>query len=289
ECRWLDEHISECSQCLTEYEAIQKLNHLAGKIDLAPPESQYWKNFSARTMARIATSEARTFKSRGRLFFTGYRTRIIIFGMAAMVVLAVGLSYYFGGGQNISIVSAVKNQSNSEIEAITPNVPANKAIDNSSITGSEITISKKTFADSSAGNSDTRIFSNLSEFETSDLVSAESNQTLRGRFRYNATIRTSLVEPDVPAGTGTMQSDWLEPHTDMVIVYQINQGSKAGERPLMLYHQANVRFFGPDKSMRWRDISRLKSPNWGFATGDKQADASIGNHFNLELDLSQDK
>ena len=54
ECKWLGEHIAECSECLAEYELVQRLSYLADKADYPPPESSYWNKFSTRVIARIA-------------------------------------------------------------------------------------------------------------------------------------------------------------------------------------------------------------------------------------------
>jgi len=287
ECRWLDDHISECSQCLIEYETIQKLNHLAGKIDLAPPESHYWKNFSARTMARIATSEARTVKSRSWLFFTRYKVPLRVFSLAATVVLVVGLGLIISNqNQKSPVASIIQQQSGEEIAIITPDTAISQTTYRPRTTdaGNEISV-----ADNSVGISDSPIQINYSEIKPNGFQDIEPNPGLLGQFRYVARNSSDLIEPDLPAGTGTIQSDMLEPNTDMVIVYQINQGSKAGEIPLMVYRQATVKFFGPDKAIPWRNINHLTSPNWGFAAGDRQTDEQVNNRLNMELDLSQDK
>lgn len=289
DCRWLDEHISECSQCLMEYEAIQKLNHLAGKLDLAPPESHYWKNFSARTMARIATNEARTVKSRSWLFFTGYKTPLRVFSLVAAFILVVGLGLIITENRESRVASISHRQLGNDVASITSNISPGNAIDNTPITKLGDDVSAKSLADNFTGASDAPIQTNLSESELASSQDIETNSSLLGQFRYISRNRTDLIEPDLPAGTGAVQSDMFEPNTDMVIVYQINQGSKAGEIPLMVYRQASVRFFGPDKAIPWRNINRLTSPNWGFAVGDKQTIEKDSNRLNMELDLSQDK
>jgi hypothetical protein len=290
ECRWLDEHISECSQCLAEYEAIQKLNHLAGKVDFAPPESHYWKNFSARTMARIATREAQTVKSRGWLFFTGYKVPIRVFSLVAALVLVVGASLTilnYRERPNLSGVSLTHsgNQTenklnNSEIvNLITPNPaiaePAIKQIPDKSIALTNTAIASN------------NVVNRISEQPLSQAFN--SNSELRGQFRYTSRAQANLVEPDVPIGIGTIQSDLSEPNSDMIIVYQINKGSRAGEIPLLVYRQATVKFLGPDKAMPWRNINRVTGPSWGYAAGDGQANEQYNKRLNMELDLSQDK
>jgi len=289
DCRWLDEHISECSQCLMEYEAIQKLNHLAGKLDLAPPESHYWKNFSARTMARIATNDARAVKSRSWLFFTEYKAPLRVFGMVATVILIIGLGFLIGENQKSQVVSTIQEQSSGGIVSVTPDSSISSPVDRTQTTHIGNEISNKTLANNFTGISDSSNRVNLSGYAPTSSQDIEPNSSLFGQFRYVSRNRTDLIEPDIPVGTGTIQSDMFEPNTDMVIVYQINQGSKAGEIPLMVYRQATVRFFGPDKAIPWRNINRLTSPNWGFAGGDRQANEKANNRLNMELDLSQDK
>lgn len=290
ECRWLDEHISECSQCLIEYETIQKMNHLAGKLDLAPPESHYWKNFSARTMARIATSEARTVKSRSWLFFTGYKMPIRIIGLAAAVVLVVGISFMFGGNsQDSQVTQITQNKSNDLIAMSSADTAAVSSPPRTQTVEINDMKSGPYLADNSLGVSDSPIDVNALEAISTGFQNIDPNPSLQGQFRYIARNRVDLIEPDLPAGTGTIQSAMLEPNTDMVIVYQINQGSKAGEIPLMVYRQATVKYFGPDKAMPWRNIDRLTIPNWGFAAGNRQTDEQANKRLNMELDLSQDK
>jgi hypothetical protein len=289
DCRWLDEHISECSQCLMEYEAIQKLNHLAGKLDLAPPESHYWKNFSARTMARIATNEARTVKSRSWLFFTGYRTPLKVFSLVASIIIIIGLSFLIGENQKSQVVSTIQKPSGIESSNLIPGTSIGNATDNTQTTLIDNAISNKMLANNYADVLDSSSQVGLSGFAPTSLRDVEPDASLRGQFRYVARNRADLIEPDLPAGTGAIQSDVFEPNTDMVIVYQINQGSKAGEIPLMVYRQATVRFFGPDKAIPWRNINRLTTPNWGFAAGDRQVNEKANNRLNMELDLSQDK
>jgi len=284
ECHWLDEHISECSQCLQEYEAIQKLNHLAGKVDMAPPESNYWKNFSARTMARIATREAQAVKSRSWLFISGYKQTIRVFSLVATVVLIVGVSLiinnrYTGSREMIA-------NSNLTEPITTSNLPKTE-IPEQPIAESPATALAISFKQENGARPDININSAIPLALA--LQSTGQSQTLLGQFRSVSTKRTNLIEPDLPAGIGAIQDNPLEPNTDMVIVYQINQGSKAGEIPLMVYRQANVKFFGPDKAMPWRNINRLASPNWGFASGGKQTDVQVNTRLNMELDLSQDK
>lgn len=289
DCRWLDEHISECSQCLMEYEAIQKLNHLAGKLDLAPPESHYWKNFSARTMARIATNEARTAKSRSWLFFARYRTPLRVFSMAAAVILIVGLGFLIGENQKSQVVPTIQVQSDIGIASVTPDTSSSNFTDPTQTTLTGNANPSKILTHNSTDISDSPDQVSLSGNTPTSSQDVKPNSNLFGQFRYVARNRADLIEPDLPTGTGTIQSDMFEPNTDMVIVYQINQGSKAGEIPLMVYRQATVRFFGPDKAIPWRNINRLTSPNWGFAAGDRQANEKANNRLNMELDLSQGK
>jgi hypothetical protein len=290
ECHWLDEHISECSQCLAEYEAVQKINHYAGKVDLAPPESHYWKNFSARTMARIATRETQAVKSKGWLFFTGHNIPLKVFSLVATVILVIGVS--------IIALNYPRQTTISPVASTPANNPAGgeiltaKPVDTPS--QSNLAISKP--VESKAGEiavsnipAIVAIGKDAIPLDNSALPTIAGDSKLSGQFRYASRGAVNLVEPELPLGIGTVQSDVFEPNSDMIIVYQINKGSRAGEIPLMVYRQANVKFFGPDKAIPWRDINRLSGPAWGYAAGDNQNSEQLNNRLNMELDLSQDK
>jgi hypothetical protein len=290
DCRWLDEHIGECSQCLAEYEAIQKINHFAGKVDLAPPESHYWKNFSARTMARIATREAQTVKSHGWLFFTGHKIPIRAFSLVAALVLVIGASLtIFNYRERPNLSSEALTQSGNQTES-----KVNKPEAVSLITpGPAIAeLAVKQIPDNAVALKITATPGNNMANDIPEpplLLALNSGSELRGQFRYSSQAQVNLVEPDLPIGIGTVQSDVSEPNSDMIIVYQINKGSRAGEIPLLVYRQAAVKFFGPDKAMPWRNINRVTGPSWGYAAGDGQANNQLNKRLNMELDLSQDK
>jgi hypothetical protein len=290
DCRWLDEHIGECSQCLAEYGAIQKLNHLAGKVDLAPPESHYWKNFSARTMARIATREAQTVKSRGWLFFTGHKIPIKVFSLVAAMVLVIGASLtIYNYRERPDLSNGILTQSGNQAESEGNNPETVSLVEPSpTIVQSAIEqIPDNSVALDIAAAPGNNITNRISEPPL--LQAFNSGSELRGQFRYASPAQANLVEPDLPIGIGTIQSDMSEPNSDIIIVYQINKGSRAGEIPLLVYRQATVKFFGPDKAMPWRNINRVTGPSWGYAAGDGQANAQLNERLNMELDLSQDK
>jgi hypothetical protein len=288
--QWLDEHIGECSECLAEYEAIQKLGHLAAKVDMAPPESHYWKNFSTRTMARIATRETQTVRSRNWLFFSGYKIPIRVFGLVAVfaLVLAISVTVFNNRKQPIVALTTppIDKDANSAV-GITPEpsamIPiAQRPTANTDVQTKGITHSPQ-IAAVAFNNRDS------SNLEQSAMMSINSGSLLQGGFRSKPDKFAGLVEPDLPIGTGTIQSDVLDPNSDMIIVYQINRGSRAGEIPLMVYRQATVKFFGPEKAMPWRNIGKAAGPNWGYAAGDGKSNDELNKRLNMELDLSQDK
>jgi len=289
DCRWLDEHIGECSECLAEYELIQRLNHLAQKADFAPPESLYWRNFSTRAMARIVTRQTQTTSLKARLFFGGFRlsAKIVVISSIFVILSVVGLATFYLSGKY--------SDQNATVPAIQNNPVLRANLNTVESKPGEIAQTNQMAIESTSSGKPERMETAVMQAENlakPNMLDSEINNVsagLKGNFRFAGAGKANLIESDLPAGLGTNSGDLVNPSFDQVISYQINIGSRAGEIPLAIYRQAAAKFFGPEKSMPWRGIGQATTPTWGYASGDPKRNLQSDQHLNMELDLSKDK
>jgi len=299
ECRWLDEHICECSECLAEYESIQRFKYLVRQLDFSPPESFYWKNFPSRVSARIATRQSQRFLARSRLMGLGKKfvLRILTPLMIAVVAVFVLRMIYH--------------------ENRYPEKPL-------SIHVGDKVISPDDYLDVSVGSADELISSGdipddaLQQSESLPVIDMlpikpndESSRAiviadkfsvdfeygldsialkiLNDDYRQIGLKRDNLVGMDFNLIDNYGLNRLTSFSSDCLIRYQILAGFNSSVIPISSYKKEASKFFAPKTSLYSNVYNQKVSSSWGLASGGEKYDLEKLRRLMLELDLSREK
>jgi hypothetical protein len=289
DCRWLDEHISECSECLAEYEAVQRINHLAQKADCSLPESSYWRNFTGRVTNRVITRQAETPTHGLGQIFAGWKILMRPAAFSSVMLLSIAaflIFYQFGDNPQTTNLNINVAQNAIDSNAITPE-------EKIKILSEPAQISIVHAAANPITPIDTILKDNINK---NDIAGFSENrdqvfnaQLPIGGLRSIIKPGANLVESDIKVFGKPELVNLSSLNSDQVIKYQIFSGSNPSLIPLSFYYQAATRFFGPEKTTPWRMYELLPSSPWGYAAGGSPEDAKDIKRLNLEFDLIKDK
>lgn len=311
ECQWLDEHIGECPECMAEYEAIQRIAHIAARADFAPPESNYWKNFPTRVTARIAARQRPKFYI--RIVESVLGSKLLLRIAAPVVILFIGVIIFKMNGNLGSFNSTPQNEAN-----IATEVPNDNVVDINSTLTLENDVPESTPSTVILPEADNSSVSYKEEIkiEPSKPVELVHQQQADNPDEINQTeaessiielssdnVQLSVSSYPKQVGLGLSDLNWTELariknfdginlnnlNTDQVIKYQILAGSNSSLVPLSSHREAAVKYFAPKRSLARYIVDKSKSSNWGYATGDNNYDSERLSHLILELKLSQEK
>jgi hypothetical protein len=296
ECKWLEEHIAECSECLAEYEMVQRLSYLADKADYPPPESSYWKKFGTRVIARIAArpQPKRYPRILEAIFHNRMAVRLVTPLLAVLIaVLAINL---YAPLKQLREDPAMQIQAADEIkfyigeiatvpEADRVSQPAPPIVEIAAVIESEPVMQTADDAIAAMPEAD------------SDQTVAElppvSGDDLVGDYLHNRQLKTSF------AGMSNISNGlWADLtqnvrfrvfDTDQVMRFQILTGSNPSLAPLASYREAAERFFGPELSNSRNVFRQDLSDRWGYGSGDDSFNEERQRHLSLEFDLLKEK
>ena len=316
DCKWLDEHIAECSECLAEYEAVQHIYHLAHKTDFSPPESSYWKKFGTRVIARIAARPLHRPKRYSSILDALFTRRLALRLVTPLLVVLIAvlavkiyapLEKLRGIPSDPRVMATNQVDENSEI---TVSETATRAMPDVSIgTGPEavetipagdLTSSIDQEADYVNVESQPIPASNyVSEPETNlSLAEVENFEPTNSDDLIASYLNRRPVKTSHTRGPGLSSSIWADLtdnlkltdfNTDQVIKFQILSGSNPSLAPLSSYREAAGKFFAPEMSNS-RNLFELDiTSRWGYANGDRNFNDERLRHLKLELDLMREK
>jgi hypothetical protein len=316
DCKWLDEHITECSECLAEYEAIQHIYHLAQKTDFPPPESSYWKKFGTRVIARIAARPEyrpkRYFSFIGTLFARRLAVKLVTPLLVVLIaVLAVKLYApvkKLRGLPSEPQVGVINQVDENKVDVLSekaditsPDIPviadvksgvpvmANISADGS-YPKAEPMEKKSKPGEIKNITSGPGAAANLAETEVLDQANSDD---IIASYLDRRPIKTSYTR-DSGLGSGiwtdlTANLKLTDFNTDQVIRFQILSGSSPSLAPLSSYREAAGKFFAPEISNS-RGLFELNfTGGWGYASGDGDFSEDRLHHLKLELDLMKEK
>lgn len=299
ECRWLSEHISECSECMAEYEAIQRMKHLAKQLDFSPPESFYWKSFPSRVLARIATRQSQGFLARSRVWMSKKKFVVRILTPLMVVVVAVFIlrMVYHGGWhteESLSIHIGGRVVAPSDYMDVSVS-PADTPVSVGGVTGEilrqsetspvvDILQIKPAYESSRAVVIADEVSVDFEHDLNSDVL-----KILDADYRQVGFKRDDLVGVDLNVVGGYGLSRLTNFSSDRIIRYQILAGFNSNMVPISSYREAAGRFFAPKTSVFSNIYSHKVSSSWGFASGDDKYDSEKLHRLMLELALSREK
>jgi hypothetical protein len=295
ECKWLEEHIAECSECLGEYETVQRLSYLARKADYSPPESSYWKKFGTRVIARIAARpQPRRYP---RILESIFANKLALRLVTPLIVILIAVLA-------VRIYLPTDRMSPSQQMA---------AGDESDIIKSRFVVAEivdlpqpMVVADVADQSEDTEYLNEVDlvavtaadELEPNVVVeetdpNADAIEGIIRAYVSRSQLETSLTRlTNLDNGLRADISQEFKFRvfdTDNVLRFQIITGSNPSLAPLSSYREATGRFFAPEISNS-RDLFKQELPNrWGYASGDDNYNAERQRHLELEFDLSREK
>ena len=302
ECRWLEEHINGCPECLAEYEAIQKIFHMTTRSDFAPPEGTYWKGFVTRVSARIATCRV----PRRRIGLLGTRLAAgFIFRVGAPLAIAAILIavWFLVKSPHEAALTASHISAGTDKEVSTEKMATRAAAtDRKAITSSREM--RPPLASSAGGRADGAEKAGAPAEAASDKqdagivqVSLHSPDALASAVfqRLDSLNRRSDYQPgelpisDLARGMQLIDSRLLSFDTKQILKFQMFAGSNSSLAPISMYHEAARRFFAPVQSNSRVTFSSNTQGNWGYGLGDDIIDRDRLYHLKMELYLLHDK
>lgn len=294
ECGWLEEHIVECSECLAEYETVQRLSYLAQKADYSPPESSYWKKFGTRVIARIAARpQPKRYPRILESIFANKLALRLVTPLIVVMIAVVAIRIYL------------------PVDEMTPSEQIS-SIDVSQVAELEVVISEPAnlpqpyvAADDDQQNTaqiiSTGINAGTDEIvETQPLTVAEQPEQPVEDVEdlINAYLGRSQLKALHPRLTNLEHGLWADISqdfkfrvfdTDHVLRFQIITGSNPSLAPLSSYREAAGRFFAPEISNSRQLFKQDILGRWGYASGDNNYNEERQRHLELEFDLSREK
>jgi len=316
DCKWLDEHIAECSECLAEYEAIQRINHLAQKTDFPPPESSYWRKFGTRVIARIAarpSSRPRRYSSILDVLFARRLAVRLVMPLLVVLIAVLAIKTYTPHEKlkglppetQVSVPNQVENENEAiAINKITDNKVISDAVNNQE---PEAATQSQDLADNtepienyvdtgtepkSVSNDMSLAENNLNQAEE-EIIEPANTDELIASYLNRRPVKTSYTR-DSGLSNGiwadlTANLKLTDFNTDQVIMFQILSGSNPSLAPISSYREAAGKFFAPEISTS-RNLFELDiTGRWGYASGDGDFDDERLHHLKLELDLIKEK
>ena len=316
DCKWLDEHIAECSECLAEYEAIQHIYHLAQKTDFPPPESSYWKKFGTRVVARIAARPSYRPKRYSSILNAIFVRRLavrLVTPLLVVLIAVLAIKIYApleklrevpAGPQNTAISQLDENS-----EIVLSEAAANSVFDGAEVidqkAGETIPVgdlTENTDQRADFANMETQSIRDLyyvSEPESSAILAeAEFFESFDSDDLVASYLNRHPVKTNHSRGRGLSNGIWTDLtanlkltdfNTDQVIRFQILSGSNPSLAPLSSYREAAGKFFAPEISNS-RNLFELDiTGRWGYASGDRDFSDEGLHHLKLELDLIKEK
>jgi hypothetical protein len=300
ECSWLSEHISGCSECMAEYEAIQRMKHLAKQLDFSPPESFYWKSFPSRVLARIATRQSQGFLARSRVWMSKKKfvIRILTPLMVAVVAVFIFRMVYHGGWhteESLSIHVGGRVVAPSDYLGFSVS-PADTPVSVGGVTGEilqqsetspvvDILHIEPTYESSRA----VVIADEVSIIDVEHDLDSDVLKILGDDYRQIDFERDGLVGVDLNVVGGYGLSRLTNFSSERMIRYQILAGFNSNMVPISSYREAAGKFFAPKTSVYSNIYSHKVSSFWGFASGDDKYDSEKLHRLMLELALSREK
>lgn len=285
ECRWLEEHVNDCAECLAEYEIIQRINHLARKADLAPPESGYWRNFSNRTLARIMGRIPLTRENRGWTIMM----RLPVFWRflaAGSLVLAVAMILILPErevGDRAGFKSLPESMNNAdsggfeikrasfETELSAGSIAAAESLPHSfaAAGGSSIAEPDETRSTAYPGAGELRLKGGWRDYKAPSLTLADND----------------LKTVDV---SGRLYGE--APSTELMMRLQIAGNQNINLIPLHIYRTDGLFYFAGDLNKYPSEVSKTRpGSRWGYASGERYSDRDHRFRYELELRLIESK
>jgi len=316
DCKWLDEHIAECSECLAEYEAVQHIYHLAQKTDFPPPESSYWKKFGTRVIARIAARPLHRPKRYSNILEALFARRLAVRLVVPLLVVLIAvlavkiyapLEKLRGVRSEPQVISTNQLDENAEIgfseattNAVTDNPKVTEPETGETISARDLTGGTDHKADNA--NVESQLIPNSNYVSVPELnpdlaqieIFAPANpDDLIASYLNRRPVKTSHSR-----GSGLSNGIWADLaanlkltdfNTDQVIRFQILSGSNPSLAPLSSYREAAGKFFAPEMSNSRNFFELDITSRWGYASGDRDFSDERLRHLKLELDLMKEK
>ena len=306
ECKWLEEHIAECSECLAEYEMVQRLSYLAEKADYPPPESSYWKKFGTRVIARIAARPQP--KRYPRIFEAIFHNRMavrLVTPLMAVLIAVLAISLYAPLKQlrenpTMQVQVADETQPKDEIKFYIGEIaslPEPDKVGQPAVTPAppvvEIAAVVKSKPVEQTADDAIAAMPEADSDQTVAELPPVSGDDLVGDYLNNRQLKTSF------AGMSNLSNGlWADLtqnvrfrvfDTDQVMRFQILTGSNPSLAPLASYREAAERFFGPELSNSRNVFRQDLSDRWGYGSGDDSFNEERQRHLSLEFDLLKEK
>jgi len=316
DCKWLEEHIAECSECLAEYEAVQHIYHLAQKNDFSPPESSYWKKFGTRVIARIAARPLHRPKRYSNILDGLFARRLAVRLVTPLLVVLIAvlavklyapLEKLRGVPSDLQVMATNQLDENNEIglsetaARAMPDLPKVAGLEaGETIPAGDLTGSTDQEADHvNVESQPIPTSNNAAVLETNpSLAEAEVFEPANSDDLIASYLNRRPVKTSHTRGSGLSNGIWADLtanlkltdfNTDQVIKFQIMSGSNPSLAPLSSYREAAGKFFAPEMSIS-RNLFELDMTNrWGYANGDRNFSDERLRHLKLELDLMREK
>ncbi len=294
ECKWLEEHIVECSECLAEYEAVQRLAHLADKADYPPPEGNYWQKFGTRVIARIAArpQPKRYPRFIESLFANKMAFRLVTPLMAVLIaVLALRIYIPLSNTPSIEPVAAIETTETSRINTVMgemadmPILAKNQAVKQDNDTQPVVVELSEQAREIEPEQIQPAIYA--VEQSLNDIESLMQDY-LRNREVKVSPTRLAALDNGFWAEISQDYSFRIF-DTDNVLKFQIISGSNPSLAPLSSYREAAGKFFAPEISNSRNSFEENIPNRWGYARGDDKYNKERQQHLELEFDLSREK
>jgi len=285
ECRWLEEHINDCPECLTEYEMIQKISHLARKADMAPPESGYWRNFGNRTLARVMGRIPQTRENRRWTILIRLPVFLRILAVSSLMLAVV-------------IVLTLPERE-PKVSADFRALPESTNSADSADSGNNSVTIEADLPAGSIATAEPRLLSLAAVGGSSDIKPDEAPATeypavkefrLKGGWRDNKTPSLSLADHDLKTVEVSGRLYGEAPSTELMMRLQIAGNQNINLIPLHIYRTDRSFYFAGDLNKFASDGSKARpGSRWGYASGERYSDRGYRFRYELELRLIESK
>jgi anti-sigma factor RsiW len=309
ECKWLEDHIAECSECLAEYEMVQRISYLAGKSDFPPPESSYWKKFGTRVIARIAARpQTKRYPRLLESIFANKLALRLVTPLLVVLIAVVAVRLYNPIGQPV--------EDGANMQAVTDAPQAVSAIPGVISEFASMPALLKPQSDVYVGNRKTgRAQANAidpsesiekpawvgtdydenqaaADQEPIALTVTRDDQMLDDYLK-NYQLNTSFGK--LTGISSGLKADLAQNirfrvfDTDQVLKFQILTGSNPSLAPLSSYREAAGKFFAPEISNSRNLFEQSVSSGWGYSEGEDNYNEERQRHLSLEFNLIKEK
>ncbi len=285
ECRWLEEHLNDCAECLSEYETIQRIGYLARRVDMAPPESAYWRNFGNRTLARVMARIPQTKEYRRWTIMSRLPVFLRIFAASSLMIILMVILISPDSGTDVASDLVILQESSS-------GAVANDTDDNPVPVGANLSADSKVSPEprsisyvENGGGSD----SELEEFRSADFSSIAAVSP-KGSWRGNRSPSLPLVDHNLKTVDISGRPNGELPNSELMMRLQVAGNQNTSLIPLHLYHVDKAFYFAADLN-KFSAVSSTPRPGsrWGYASGDRNSDPVNLYRYELELRLIENK